>query len=468
MKKTVSLALCAVLVLSALLGLSACNHGFDKMEALFADSYIDYAQNVDVNVDKYSILADQGLHIITGYTEDGEPIEVPADNAEAVEEHFDPELPTIIITHGVQLGGGRYGIVHWFSSNRMENCELGSFFKSGDNFYNQKWNVLYFHYERFADSILSVADAGAVEARVWTRGDDGLGSRFVYINGDGQAVESQPDALPYALSEFYAAEYIRLMNAVKSVYPTYAETRGEIRTASHSMGCALTVATVSLLKIVADAGQLENALLPDRMALIDGFVGSLADYTGKVIAWSGKPCIDGNPRLNYYYSLKNIVENADIAVEFNYNTIGFVPFLAMMDLNEAELKDLKMQLLYNEIKEVVAMVQVIPAYFSVGGNVAINGHNGMFEWYMTSYQSGTVNYYSPDDFDYDEETETYSLKAGAQALGIVATASASIEQIKAMRGKEVVMCKTWTGTTTVESDDDLFRVSARVAPPSQI
>lgn len=451
MKKTVSALLCFVLVLSLSAVLVSCGKPVTAENyALFSDNgYINYAEQADVNTEKYPVLSDQGMKLVIGYNEDSSPIEGNADDSEVIKNNFDPTLPTLIIVHGVQLGGGRYGVVHYYSENLSENIEMTTIFKNGENINNQHWNVMYFHYERFADSVVATTDAGAVEARVWTRGADGLGSKFAKSDG----TESEADALPYSLAEFFAAEYIRTFKTICQEFSSYLNEHAEIRTASHSMGGCLTVATMSLVTILSDAGQLDRKLLPNRMELLDSFVGTTT-VSDKTIAWSGKRYIKGSPRLNYVNSLENIVSK-NIVVTLYYNQLGWVPFLNMLE-EPKEMQE-KMNICAERILSLVTTVLIYPDYKNVGV-VSIDGHNAIREWYFLSYQTGPIDYYDKDDFIYDEQEEKYSLKDGAISLGKISSASATNEQILALKGKEVQMQKTWINAVyaTIEVNDDLF------------
>ncbi|MDD4839646.1 MAG: hypothetical protein PHE93_03105 [Clostridia bacterium] len=472
MRKNIALVLCLSLIASLALCFVGCssNDNYQINSALLNDtSYIDYAENVFLNTEKYEELCDQGLGIVSGYDDQGVPIEVAADNKNNLINYFDSTLPSLIIVHGVQLGNGRYGTVYFDTENQGATEEMGNYFFSGDNSENQKWNLFYFHYERFADAEdgigfngASSMDATSVENRIWTRGADGLGSKFIQTDG----TYSDADALEYSVAELFAAEYIRTMNQICELYPDFESNHNEIRTASHSMGGALTVASVSLLNILARDGQIGSDLLPNRMALLDSYVGG--GKSEVPIAWSGKGYINGSGRSNYYYSLENIVLGAGIAVEFYYNQDGWVPFMGQLELTKQEQDDALVY--YDEIKELTTMILLYPDYTNVN-SVATDGHNAIREWYFTSYKYQTPQYFGSDDFVYEfeiynegtaeEEIYTYSyggLKEGAVALGFAPSASASTQTIRELRGKCFEMKKTWDDNSkaTVACDDDII------------
>lgn len=464
MKKFVAFLLCTAIMSSLLIAFMGCNDSdaYQINTALLSDNgYIDYAKEVEVNVETYPTLSDQGLFIVSGYDEDNWAIEVDADDATNIKNHFDPTLPSIIIVHGVQLMTGRHRLAYYVAASQGDQFDLSCIFHSGENAQEQKWNTFYFHYEKFADAEGSGTTAGMnptdTEKRIWMRGTDNAGIQFVQPDG----TYSGQDALSHSLAEWFSAEYIRTMNCINAEFPEYAKSGNEIRTAAHSMGGALTVATVSLLNILSLEGQLSRDLLPDRMAMLDSYIGGGGKDTFK-ISWSDKKYINGSPRSNYFYSLENIVKQADIAVEFYYNQKGWVPFTGKLAASEAQQK--KELIYFKEISELAPMILLYPAFSDVvqnprPGGVGVNGHNAIYEWYFTSYKFGSINYYDKSDFVIDElDYDMGSLKLGAKPIGTVPTASTPTEQIRKMRGLSVEMKRVWMTNeyATVECDDDVF------------
>ena len=458
MKKFVAFLICAVLISSLIISFTACSvkdTGYAIHDSLISDNYVDYAKEVKLNTETYPQIADQGLFLVSGYDAEGKAVEIAADDANNIKNNFDATLPSIILVHGVKLRQGRYGNTYFMSENQGESKELGNIFRSGENAKGQKWNLFYFHYEKFADAEgddqMASLNPTDTERRVWMRGTDGEGNQF--CNPDGSY--SGQDALAYSLAEFFAAEYIRTMNAVNAEFPNYATSGNEIRTASHSMGGALTVATVSLLNILSHDGQLNSGLLPDRMALLDSYVGGGSDTSYK-IAWSNKNYINNSPRSNYYYSLENIVKDANIAVEFYYNQDAWVPFTGMLNLDENE--QTKNLVYFKEISKLAPMLLLYPDFTNVNG-VSFDGHDAIMEWYFTSYKSAEIKYYDKGDFVANtEETEMGALKDNAVSIGIAPSATTSAEQIRNLRGVSLEMKKTWSynDCASIECDDDVI------------
>ena len=105
------------------------------------------------------------------------------------------------------------------------------------------------------------------------------------------------------------------------------DTPGEIRFVCDSMGGVTTVSSVTLLTAMAEAGEIDKAYLPDRLALIDPYVGIYGDQTLK-IAWSGKSI--ENFRESYLLGIQYYKKISGGVVEFYVNSeVGVVPYMVI-------------------------------------------------------------------------------------------------------------------------------------------
>ena len=467
MKKSLSFILIVTIFVACLLCLTACGEDKprDPFGAFKTDSFKDYA-SLDLNYDDFPTLnADarwQGLYFVKGYQAATEahklafnnpegiarqvPIEVPAEGDAFLEGEnaFDPSKPIIIIIHGVQMGDGRQSNAYYWIDNGLEDDEsdvggdLSTFFYDAEkNIENKAWNVFYFHYEQFADAEGTGKDTAKMAAAVskivascWTMGEDGKGAKIIeadYVDdsnpGDGKW--SEEAAFNGSICEFFVAEYTRMMNSVTAKYSDYAENHDEIRFVAHSMGGVMTTSSVTLLTALADAGEMDVRLLPDRIALLDPYVGDYGNTNLKV-AWSGKSIENFRTAylngLKYYKSIKGGV------VEFYVNsTYGFVPYTAGDSDNPLRYE--------KELKEVCAYTVLYPYFRNVDPATAAigTGHNSIREWYFYSYTCKPINVY--DESDVSLFNKKYRINDGAVALNYCASASLPTEELKKIVGK---------------------------------
>ncbi|MGN0796271.1 MAG: hypothetical protein ACI4MT_04900 [Christensenellales bacterium] len=465
MKRYLNLVLIAAILISAVACLAACNSGETDEFALFkTDNFKDYA-TLDLNYEDFPTLDDearwQGLYFVKGYktateayklayTSDGVPREVPIEVAAEGDEFlegenaFDPTKPSIIIIHGVQMGDGRQSNAYYWIENGIEDdySDVGGdlskfFYYAENNVYDKAWNVFYFHYEQFADAEGDGKDTAKMAAAVskivascWTMSEDGKGSKIIeadYVDksnpGDGKW--SEEAAFNGSICEFFVAEYTRMMNSVTAKYPDYAANHEEIRFVAHSMGGVVTTSSVTLLTALADAGEMDVNLLPDRIALLDPYVGDYGN-TDLNISWSGKPIL--NTRTAYVKGLKYYKKVKGGVVEFYVNsTNGFVPYTAGDNVNSLRYE--------KELQEICAYTVLYPYYRNVDPKTAAigTGHNAIREWYFYSYTCNPISVYNKSDITLSGNI--LKINDGAKALNYCASAALPTAELKKIVGK---------------------------------
>ncbi|HPD03011.1 MAG TPA: hypothetical protein PK245_06620, partial [Clostridia bacterium] len=394
---------------------------------------------------------EQGLYWTTGYNGD-QVIDVKADSEEGAAA-FDPAMPTVIITHGVQMGNGRNG--------KMDFCELsgehdissynfeGIFengvppegrFQLSEIYFNLGYNVGIFHYENFCDSASTEIEGfGQMEIDFYTVernvATTDYGCKAMNINGetsDGDAIKG------FSVSQFYAAEYLRAMKRVGAYDASH-----EIIFMAHSMGGFVTTLSSHLITELVRVGQLDAAFIPDRISLQDSFVGTGKFISGNAdaptLAWTGKTYIDGSSRMVYMACLENLVLGYDIAVEFICLTGKMVSFFAGLIAEECDfgLEFIRTLTTYTEI-----------ATYYKGINIPIiDGHNDVREFYMISKAA------DPLQGEYQGEAVDIPL------------ASLSTEKIKSLRGYCFIMDESgeysdnFGGRETIEPVDDTYIIT---------
>ncbi len=420
MKKYVICVLIATLVLPFCL--SACREPelpVREPTALDAEEYRNYAEEVFLNLDDFPSLARQGLRFTPEYVlEDGDYEEKEClPTAENLAASFDPNKGVVVLFNGLQVDDGRRRNVGMGSTcltaERREHkndptytADDIAYFQGADEetgydlgklFYDNGYNVFTFHWEMFADyyggTFLDlVVTPNVVSKQIWST-ENGVYAAYTDENGNSHST-SPVDAINGSVAEWFVAEYCRMTKALTSVFPSYQTANKDVRFVAHSMGGMLCVAGSTLLKLVADDGQLPLALTSNRIALLDSYTMDGKDGT---IAWSGYPfCTEGN----YYTALHLLVEHYDTAVEFYINEGYTVPFFNVEGLGSLRFDTEQKAFVgtgsayANEILSLCPVVLIRPYFQNVNvPTVWMDGHNPMREWYFFSlvYDAPTVD-----------------------------------------------------------------------------
>lgn len=423
MKKSICFIIIASIIMTSFCILGACDkdEGWQKVKVadtnLYSDNeYIDYAEEVYFDLEKYPDLTDTGLFWTKWDEETKSIIQIPADSEEGAA-LIDPNKPTLINVHGM-LTDGHYKQETFNLNKKIANpLEFDLDTEDVSMVYlwlREGWNVGNYHYNKFASEI----SPKVIEEKIWSiEGKSGV--RYRHENGDYESHISE-----YCLAEHFAADYIRAMNYLP-------DTMGskEIRFASHSMGGQLTTAGIFLLTELSNVGQLDKSKLPDRNTLLDPYfsttktIGSKVLYMGPEninIRWSDKKIVSNNTGITMLECLKDLEANG-IALEYYTNDDSFLK-LGMANLVE-------------EFKTLTTYSIVYPNWSGNGYSILTDGHNGVREWYLCSIIAPPVK----------------DITNGENSEEICPSASMATDKLKALKGTEY---KIVDGTTTVNASDD--------------
>ncbi len=377
-------------------------------DAFFTDDFRDYENDIHLNVATYPELARQGLRLVTPY---GDSYRVPNEavpDEQAIGKYFDLQKGILVIVNGLQIGVGRNKNVHMQSDSRTDELrdmpwiEDIEYFTKDENswqtydlgkyWYDNGYNVFYFHWEMFADNDDTVSAPDEIKEKIWTR-DSGVQAMYMR---NGTLRKTEPgEAVNGSLAEWFAGEYLRMVSAVRKAFPEYEAATHDVRFAGHSMGGVLTAGSAALLTLLADAGEMPKAFAPNRLAFMDSYLGisGSLDYT---IAWSGKKypsALDANgDRLacNVIAAIKMMVEEYGVAAEFCTNEGFVVPFMNIAGLTDLGFDNKRGEFTghnseyANAVLELCPIVQLAPYFRDVEDPIMFNGHNAVREWYLSS------------------------------------------------------------------------------------
>ncbi len=416
----------------------------NESDILDADSYVDYAKDVKFDYDIHPELIDNGLFWMMYDEVEGKVIGINVNDSERVSALgtalVDPNKPTIINIHGVQLGSFQWAdaFTMIYDANIMV-VPPDVFGYEGVVNMNKIWldcgyNVMCYMYHRFADEYTfgknNIISNKIIEAKIWSvdgpqkmayRLRNGSFSAVYDTNGNIKGTPQYPE-LEYSLVEYFVGDYIRAFDSVEGL------ADNEIRITCHSMGCTLQLAGAALLSGLIRTGMVDSSYLPDRITVLDGYLGAPPtdnEMTNKAftnneftVRWTGKkPTHAGTSEL-YLDCVKQLVNGYDAAIEFYIDLNGFVPQLS------GEW--------FDKIREYCANT-----YYDLEFPGMLNDHNAIRELYHASIMSETP------PLDITEEGVT------AYAL----SAKSSIATIKERRGYEYLLTQ---GKNSGNSDDHGF------------
>lgn len=175
--------------------------------------------------------------------------------------YFDPERPTMILTHGLQSGS--------ISDRRRPGLNFGDDTTApdvdlADAWIDAGWNIGVFYWQNFADE-REVKDA---EAKIWSsQGRNGLGMRWRSQGGSYQD-------WPFELSVGELAHGAVTAALLEAQAPT-------VRLAGHSLGNQLVTVVAGMLQSDVDSAEVSSRLAPARLSLLDPFWSKGSkDYLG--------------------------------------------------------------------------------------------------------------------------------------------------------------------------------------------
>jgi hypothetical protein len=415
MKKIVILVL--IIVLCAVL-LFGCITDGDPIEPIAPNlslgifretAYPNYAEFAYICPVKHPVAQDMGLFWLRHDKGSGELIEKRASTQEGAA-LVDPTKPTVITIHGLQMSGGHLG-VETFDVGRDIVPDF-SVFGAEDSLNMNKvvldagYNVANFYWHRFA-----ATSNFAAEEKIWgVNGAEGIAYRLP------SGRNSLHDAFDFSVAEFFVGEYLRAANLVDGF------GSAEIRIAGHSMGTPLATAATFLLTELAKTNAIKSDIIPNRLALLDGYLGwdlpqldvAIDDF---LISWSNKPHVNGNSSQSLYHCLLAI-NNAGIAVEFYHLINGPTPLAGTF--------------MFARLTEVAVFVTLVPNLRTANNNFtrSLDGHNAVRLWYHASIA------FPP-------------LQNGAPSGG------ASTELIKELKGQRFLQTD---GTTTLMPSSAVFEI----------
>jgi hypothetical protein len=374
----------------------------------------DYKNDVYLNTEKYPDLNDQGLFWINWDTNTNMPVEkrVGTSGASAF---ADADKPTVIFVHGWLGTTPNAQTFHemYPLQERLYNATDSDYFPEScygadGKVYQTKWwldegwNVAVFTYNRFATAMIFEAESHIYNADVMR-----------YQLNDG--TWSDTDASRYSLCQFFAAEYLRAMDDMGA-----EAGKAETRITGHSLGGIMVTTTTNMLVELLKDGQVSEAAMPDRIALLDTYVSfskgvdDLLNEEAKTITWSGAEYVNGSKSETYFDYIKNIDAHG-IAIELclmNFGTDGLnnvtskfrVPLLSS-DGMIWKVMDYAATVVYNPVP--------------CQGDEMSSGHNATRDWYYASIRVPVLKLTGTNEEGISAASSTESIKANKGKVYVV-------------------------------------------------
>ena len=150
------------------------------------------------------------------------------------------------------------------------------------------FNVGIFHYEQFADDLVS-----NVYAKIFN-------NDYLSYKNEGQTITREASKLSHSLTEVFAARYL--------AYMADKPLRGsEIRFVGNGAGAAFALSAAEYLHNYYAAGQIDGKFLPRRVTLCDPyFSNERADIAIDWKGWEGYPVADKQIATPLEYASKSI------------------------------------------------------------------------------------------------------------------------------------------------------------------
>lgn len=197
--------------------------------------------------------------------------------------NFDPTKPTLIYTHGMKyMGEGitkREGLS--LKDNNKENLNQKGFsdYEYEEEFYlpllEEGYNVGVFFWNQLADVLMTE------ECRFWVTTSK-IGMSYSYLDENGNPKKTNVNDSSNPTKTVTALYRDCIIAALGKNFS------GHLQLAGHSMGGQLTLAVTQALCVSFDNGEIGSNLLPDRITLLDPYLGSrkctgIVDTTGEEV-----------------------------------------------------------------------------------------------------------------------------------------------------------------------------------------
>ena len=276
--------------------------------------------------------------------------------------NFDPNTPTIIFIHGMQM---TYG---YHTYDPIDN--IAGWMDGGYNYGVYLWSQL-------ADC--AVPSIG--KTRIWSRNNT-----FFYADENDERVEETEDLFPYSTAELFVAYYFDFMQKV-------GEYKGSsITIAGHSLGANTNFAIGNCMKTLYENGEIDKTYLPDRFVYLDAYMDAKDDYE-TIIPWLNEPIGEGGVIAR---AKETVTWARSVGISTEYlKSFSFVSFLSDMEMyggTEGTSKSLFDKMLYVDMNDPKNAANLARA------------HVNSLHWYFDAFSYGDV---------YDNSVTT----PGVQVLG---------------------------------------------------
>lgn len=213
--------------------------------------------------------------------------------------NFDPEKPTIIFIHGMQMNYG------YHTYDPIDNVK--GWMEGGYNYGVYLWSQL-------ADC--SFPSIG--KTRIW-----GRDNTFFYADENDKRQEETVDKFNYSTAELFVAYYFDLMQRV-------GDYKGSsITIAGHSLGANTNFAIGHCMKTLYEHKKISKQYLPDRFVYLDAYMDSENDQK-TIIPWLNEPIGEGGV-IKRAQETVTWAHSVGIATEY-LKSFTFVSYLADMEM----------------------------------------------------------------------------------------------------------------------------------------
>lgn len=162
--------------------------------------------------------------------------------------YYDPDKPTIIYIHGWQSDSVEtlYRETFYNTHNDSPYIDFASMWERNG------YNIGIMYWNQFADES-EVKDA---EAKIWSTAGS---SNMRWLDSQGDYHYGDVDK---PIAELFFDNYVTAMTGYNG---------GDIRIAGHSLGSQIAMRLTRLIQESAEAGEVSENLVPDRLTLLDAF-----------------------------------------------------------------------------------------------------------------------------------------------------------------------------------------------------